>query len=141
MSPGIPELLAWRVHWCRVLWPARSGSGGSFGHGAEGNPTLSAQDNSFFPVRSEHLLIFPSPQSGSYIQNKFPPTPASWGPVLHPAADLLLFPVLFALWRAGCQTQPKSRRDLAQRCERAGRRMGGSSLLLAFSHSVSRPAS
>lgn len=110
MSPGISGLLARRVHWCHVLWPACRGSGGSFGSGAEGSSPLSAQDNSFFPVRSEYLLIS-TPQPPIWVPH--PKQISSYsslpGPVLHPAAALLLFPVLFALWRAGCQAQQKSR--------------------------------
>lgn len=72
-------------------------------------PCFQLRTTPSFQLDQSIFLSSPNPQSGSHIQNKFPPTPASWGPVLHPAADLLLFPVLFALWRAGCQAQQKSR--------------------------------
>lgn len=132
MSPGISGLLAWRVPRCHVL--------GQFAEEAEAALAADLREVPDFPLRTTPpfqldqsiFLSSPSPRSGSHIQNKFPPTPASWGPVLHPAADLLLLPVLFPLWRADCQDRQKSRAGPGPEMQRAWRRMGGSSLLLAF---------
>lgn len=62
-----------------------------------------------FQLNQGIFLSSPTPNLGPTSKTNFLLLQASRGPVLHPAADLLWLPVLFALWRAGCQAQQRSR--------------------------------
>lgn len=94
-----------------------------------------------FQLNQSIFLSSPSPNLGPTSKINFLLLQASWGPALHPAADLLWLPVLFAFGELAARPGRSAERDLAQRSERAGRRLGACSLPLAFSRSVSTPAS
>lgn len=94
-----------------------------------------------FQLNLNIFLSSLTPNLGPTSKTNFLLLQASWGPILHPAADLLWLPVLFAFGELAARPSRRAGRDLAQRSKRAERRQGVCSLPLAFSCSVSRPAS
>lgn len=85
-----------------------------------------------FQLNQSIFLSSPTPQSGSHIQNKFPPTPGLLGPSSAPSCGPAAASCPICFWRAGCQARQKSRAGPGPEIREGWKKAGSAFVAFSF---------